>query len=493
MRALALFLSLLLLLSPLASAQDGEEDGSRSSSSSSSPSPSRGPEGNETPEDPHDPPEQDPDQQSAGDGCPPQGPTNPQEVQACRERYCRNHPDDPRCPRAEQGDDEEGQADGGPSEWRRWCRDEAHEDEQRDRCRQELSEFANGTGRWVSFRVDAANASLLDYRVDGLLVAESIHLETGSDNLTVRSTGSALRIGDEDTELVLHDDPTGLIRLKGDDGSLTIILPANATVRHSEDGTAARIEFVGGRTGHLRSENATFLDDHTVLASGFLALLIPHEREAESPPRNDEEQGHDEEVNDAIEDRRIGAEITLHQPAPAIAAAADGNATDGVEVLAYDDVQVQVQMPSNGVATPEAPIRIEVSADLAEGRTIVLNVNRTLLESSDPKSLVLGYFDLHEQADGSILETEVLFRQASSLQDVLDPTDDGGSPEYWVVEDANGLQLMASVPHWSAHAITLSSLALITAPNVMAGLMIGVAGSLVAGAVLFWPRRAKDD
>ncbi len=264
-------------------------------------------------------------------------------------------------------------------------------------------------------------------------------------------------------------------------------------MQHSEDGTAARIEYSGGRIGHLRSENATFLDDHTVLAMGFMALLVPHERESESSPGDDEGERRDDKVNDAIEDRRIGAEITLHQPAPAIAAAADGNASDGVEVLAYDDVQVHVQMPSSGVATPEAPIRIEVSADLAEGRTIVLNVDRSLLESADPESLVLGYFDLHEQADGSILETEILFRQASSLQDVLDPTDDGGSPEYWVVEDANGLQLMSSVPHWSAHAITLGSLALITAPNVMAGLMIGVAGSLVAGAVLFWPRRAEDD
>lgn len=491
MRALALFLSLLLLLSPLASARDGEDGSSGSSSSTSTPSPDAG--GNETGEGPQDPSHEQVPPEPAEEGCPHEGPTNPQEVQACRERYCRNHADDPRCPLREQGDDEGEQADGGPSEWRRWCRDEAGEDEQRDRCRRELSEFANGTGRWVSFRVDAANASLLDYRVDGLLVAESIHLETGSDNLTVRSTGSALRIGDEDTELVLHDDPTGLIRLKGDDGSLTILLPGNATVRHTADGSAARIEYMGGRSGHLRSENATFLDDHTVLATGFFALLVPHEREDDSPPGDDEGERRHEEVKEAIEDRRIGAEITLRQPAPSIAAAIEGNATEGIEVLAYDDVQVQVQMPSSGVATPEAPIRIEVSAELDEGRTIVLNVDRSLLESSDPKSLVLGYFDLYEQADGSVLETEVLFSQASSLQDILDPTDDGGSPEYWVVEDANGLQLLASVPHWSAHAITLGSLALITAPSVMAGLMIGVAGSVVAGAVLFWPRRSEDE
>ncbi|MEA3136472.1 MAG: hypothetical protein QOC71_753, partial [Thermoplasmata archaeon] len=402
----------------------------------------------------------------------------------------------------EELDEEESDqaADQGPSEWRRWCRDEAREDKDRERCREALSDFgAMREGRWVSFRVDAANATLLDYRVDGLLVAESIHLETGSDNLTVQASGSALRIGDEDTELVLHDDPTGLIRLKGDDGSLTIQIPAGAQVQHAADGSVARITYPDGRIGHLRSDNATFLDDHTVVASGFLALLVPHERQEPQGQQDQQDDGEradrEEKVNDAIEDRKIGAEITLRAPQTAAAAAAAlaGTGNGSVEVLAYDDVEVQVQLPASGVASPEAPIRIELSADLDEGRTIVLNVNRSLLESDDADSLVLAYFDLFDQPDGSTLETEVVFRQASSLQDVLDPTDDGGSPEYWVVEDANGLQVLASVPHWSAHAITVSSLAGLSSPSVVTGLVVGVAGSLVAAAMLFWPRRPEDE
>lgn len=500
MRALALLLSLLFLLVPLGAAQ-GEEDssGSSSSSSTSSDSSSSGPregDGNKTGNStsPTASPAPRPD------GCPREGPDTPEEVKACQERYCRLHPDDERCRR-------DDSADAGPREWRRWCRSEADEDQDRQRCREALAGFgAEADGRWVSFRVDAANASLLDYRVGGLLVAESIHLETGSENLTVQAMGSALRIGDEDTELVLHDDPTGLVRLKGLDGSLTVILPADADVQRAADGSVARIAYSGGRVGHLRSDNATFLDDHTVLASGFFALLVPASRESPALDGDGDDSGdaeddsarerRDDRVNDAIEDRKVGAEITLRLPSAAAAAAAaasDGAGNGSVQVLAYDDVEVQVHMPAQGVATPEAPIRIEVSAELDEGRTIVLNVERALLESSDPESLVLAYFDLHEQADGSILETEVVFHRASGLQDVLDPSDDGGSPEYWVVEDANGLQVLASVPHWSAHAITVGSLAALTGPNVVAGLMVGVAGSLVAAAVLFWPRRPEDD
>lgn len=484
MRASAFLLSLLLILVPLGTAQEGGDDGDESSSSSSrTGSSGPGSDGNAT-------------SPAQGDGCPmpEEGPDTPDETQACHERFCREHPGHQRCQAEGDGDG----ADRGPSEWRRWCREEARHghDEERGRCRQALSDFgAEGDGRWVSFRVDAANASLLDYRVDGLLVAESIHLETGSDNLTVRSTGSALRIGDDDTELVLHDDPTGLIRLKADDGSLTIRLPEGSAAQRSTDGAVARISYEGGRIGHLRSDNATFLDEHTILASGFLALLVPEGRQEEKDDEDDDsDDGEEQRVTDAIERRRVGAEITLRPAQPERASASDSAAGNGsVEVLAYDDVEVRVQMPAGDRATPEAPIRIEVSAELDEGRTIVLNVERTLLESVDPGQLVLRYFDLHDQADGSVLETEVVFRMASGLQDVLDPTDDSGSPEYWVVEDANGLQVMASVPHWSAHAITMGSLAKLAGPNVLAGLALGVAGSLLAAGVLFWPRRPDDD
>jgi hypothetical protein len=414
------------------------------------------------------------------------------EAQACKEQYCRENPRERVCVQQRQERQESAadnaSAERGPREWQRWCRGEAREDTGRERCRTELARFgASGQGQWVSFRVDAANATLLDYRVAGSPVLDSLHLETGSDNLTVRATGAALRLGDEDTELMLHDDATGLVRLKGDDGSLLLVLPAGTRVDRTDDGTVARLQYPDGRVAHLRIGNATWLDGRTVLAEGFAALLV-------NPP--EEKSGHDDEVQaevkDAIEERKVGAEITLHGRPAAGRAAAEGNSS--VDVLAYDDVQVEVRMPSGAVATPDAPIRVEVSADLKEGRTIVLNVNRSLLEATDPQALVLRYFDLHERDDGSTLETEVVFHQASSLQDVLDARDDSGQPEYWVVQDANGVQVLASVPHWSAHAITIGSLAVLhVTPNVAIGIVAGVAGSVVAAVAMLWPRRRMDE
>lgn len=500
MRALALLAALLVLATPFAASQSDpgpSPSGSSSSSASHSPSPTARPvpdnqTGNQTDDQGDDSDDADGD---AGDHddveCPQdRAPATLAEKRAC---FCARNPDADGCER-------EGDADGAAGAWRRWCRDEARADAQRERCRRALDEFRSDTGEAarVTFQVDPENRTIYDYRIDGRLVFEAILLDTGSDNLTVQRFGATLRIGDIDTELVLHEDPTGLVRFKGSDGSLTARLADGALVQRDSAGETARITFPDGGLGHLRAGNATWLDDSTVLVSDFLAFLLPPRAEAASDGDSDGDSGdeggggRDARVVRAIEQRKVGAEIEVTGPASAQASAAD--AGDGtVRVLAFDDVDVQVNVPSD-VATPEAPIRVRVSAELEEGRTIVIKLDRSVLESSAPDTLVLRYFDIYGQADGSEVETEVVFAQAAGLADVLDPGDDGGQPEYWVVEDADGLQALVSVPYWSVHVITVGSLAeALAQPSVFIGILVGGAGSIVAAAAMLWPRRGEDD
>jgi hypothetical protein len=157
-----------------------------------------------------------------------------------------------------------------------------------------------------------------------------------------------------------------------------------------------------------------------------------------------------------------------------------------VQVLAYDDLDVQVNLPA--AAGAGVPIAVRLSANLTEGRTIILHVDPALLGNSTEDRLDLHYFDDHE--DGT--QTEVVFARAASLADVLDPTDDGGRPEYWVVSDADGLQVLVSVPHWSVHTVVLSGLGAILQPSVLVGIVAGSAGIAVAAVAMFWPRRRAD-
>jgi hypothetical protein len=344
--------------------------------------------------------------------------------------------------------------------------------------------------RWVSFTVDAANQTLLDYRVGGKPTLASVALDSGSGDLSVRRAGSTLRLGDADTELALHDDPTGLVRFKGADGNVTVRFADEVRVDRAVDGRVARLTFPDGRVGHLNSDNATWLDARTVHASGFFSFLLPPERDGDVVPRETPQMK--QQVAQAIERRHIGAEVKVS--APAVSSIAAASASESVQVLAYDDVHVEVAVP-DAAATPDNPVRVVVSSELQEGRTIVLALDRAVLDSSDPAHLVLRYFDLHPQADGSTVETEVVFRMASDLEDVLDPTDDAGQPEYWIVQDANGLQILTSVPHWSAHAITVGSLAAFVPgnPSVVLGIAAGAAASVVAAVALLWPRRPDHE
>lgn len=510
MRGLTVLTALLVLLAPLAAAQSGSESGSSSSSStgpsgsgsssstsgSSSSSTSSGPSGNATaePEDAHDE-----DEDDVACPLPERRPMSEAEKRAC---YCERS-DDPRFCASDEADDAEAEAaDREAGEWRRWCREEARADAQRERCRQALEDFGDDLGRdrRVTFRVDAANRTLLDYAIDGKVVLAAIALDPGSDNLTVQRAGSTLRLGDADSELVLHDDPSGLVRFKGADGSVTVRLAPGAAAGVAADGSVARVTFADGSVGHLRLGNATWIDGETVLAAGFFAFLLPPGQEPRPGSASDAGADDDgdgaaaaevqEKLGRAITRSRVGAEISVKAPAPAAASTLAAEEST-VDVLAYDDVEVEVNVPSEA-ATPDAPIRVKVSAELDEGRTIVLKLDRSVLESAKPGALVLRYYDLYSQPDGTEVQTEVLFAEAAGLEDVLDPSDDSGQPEYWVVEDANGLQVLVSVPHWSAHAVTIGSI-LASNPSVLAGILVGLAGSAVAAAAMLWPRRREDD
>lgn len=462
MRAASWMLALILMLAPLGLAQEGSGSSSSSSSStSSSPSPAPGPCADED------------DQEDR------------EECQRKLREDCREHPDEARC---------RGAGNGTPPAPAPERCQEADDDEGAERCEREVRKLEERR-QWITFQVDAPNATLLDYTIAGLLALEQVVLDLDEGNLSIERQGATVHVRDGDAELRLHDEPNGLIRFKGDDGNVTLVFPANASVVLGEHG--ARIAYPGGREGHLVADNATWYANATVHLQGFFAFHVPAEgapaQERAEDPEVEEVQ---ERKQDAIERGRIGAEVHLKPRVTrggAVSSAMAVPDNESVQILAYDDVEVEVELPDDE-ADADAPVRVVVSSELDEGRTIVLNLDEALLASTDPDHLELRYFDLHNQTDGTVLETEVIFLAASSLQDVLEPTDDGGQPEFWVVEDANGVQVLVSVPHWSAHAITVASIATaLAAPSVVVGIVAGIAATTTLGALLMWPRRRDDE
>lgn len=470
MRALAVLLSFLLLLVPLGLAQSGE--GGSSTSASSGPAC----EAEEC------------DSRDSSDDTDGRGDRQNQgeDGNATSDADDDGNATDDNAADDNATDEEHGEADEerlGPG-----CRNGNRTADELRRCKRAMERIgAEPRLRWIGFQADPVNATLVNYTIAGTLALAALNLDLDGANLSLQRAGSTLFVRDGESELRLHDEPNGLIRFKASDGNVTLVFPAEATIERSEHG--ARIGYGDRREGHLLADNATWLANGTVRLQGFFAFHMPPAG-ANQPPEAPVAQEAKERVQDAIERRGIGAEVVVRGPAASGAALVQSVAP--VEVLAYDDVEVHVEVPPQA-ADAATPLRVVVSSELDEGRTIVLDLDASLLESTDPADLVLRYFDLHNQTDGSTLETEVIFRQAASLQDILDAGDDTGQPEYWVVEDANGVQVLVSVPHWSAHAITVSSLVqTLDAPSVIVGVSLGAFMTVTFGLALFWPRRRQD-
>ncbi|MCA1811892.1 MAG: hypothetical protein LC623_07780 [Halobacteriales archaeon] len=368
--------------------------------------------------------------------------------EACKAAYCREHADDARCAAA--------------------ARDTSSKPGRPDPRAGKVDRLEH-----IEFSTDSPR-QLSGFKVDGRVTLDRLVLDPGSDGrLATERRGDALVVGDADTRLRLHDNPVGLVEFKGADGGVLLGFPAGVQVATGERGHAARIHYPDGRDGLLVADAAAW-SGRNVTLTGFFSFHV-----ARSDPFEGEGPGSGElrsKLRAAVESRHLGAEVALERH-PA-------NASRAVQVLAYDDLAVQVRLPDTAAA--DAPIAVQLSANLTEGRTVVLHVDPALLGNATADRLDLHYYDDH--ADGS--RTEAVFARAGSLADVLDPTDDGGRPEYWVVADADGLQVLVSVPHWSTHTVTLSGLGALLQPSVLAGALAGAAGIAVAAVALFWPRRS---
>lgn len=310
---------------------------------------------------------------------------------------------------------------------------------------------ARSGAKHIDFSLDREGRELVNYTVGGTLVFSSIAYGDAGEEFKFRQDGARIRFDSDDARLEIHDSATGQFWFRSDDGSLTLVMPEGVGVTPTSNG---HLLDYSGRTARIAGDYT--LEGMTIVAYDEFRFFSPVKNGAATRA-----------VDDAKAAGKLGAEAKI--------------SSLGSEVTAYDDMDVNITTPASINAS--TPLRVVVSAELQEGRTIIIDVDPALLTGPD---LELRYFDVLD--DGN--ETEVVFRMASSLADVLDPSDDGGQPEYWIVEDEDGLHVMASIPHWSTHAIELASVGeFLVQPSVLIGVAAGVVGVAVASMAMFWPRR----
>lgn len=152
------------------------------------------------------------------------------------------------------------------------------------------------------------------------------------------------------------------------------------------------------------------------------------------------------------------------------AAEAAGSVTAAVTASYYSDVQMVT-------AATQERVDVTISSTAEVGKTIIVSL--------DPAT-VSG------MASGN---AEILFdghvaTQATSYSDILNPNDDAGVAEYFVLAGEAGTQVLVSIPHFSVHTVTLKERDASQTPLYMiASLVLGVI-VLAETAVIVRQRRA---
>ncbi len=137
---------------------------------------------------------------------------------------------------------------------------------------------------------------------------------------------------------------------------------------------------------------------------------------------------------DALADNRIGAEATIAVQGEGVIA----------QAVTMGDMEMQVQGDRKKVTA-----FIESAGGI--GKTVTMSFAADHFD--DIPEIVI----YEEQEDGSELLLEV--REASSLEDILDPAGETDAPdavEYWIVQDKNGMHVMLAFYHFSLKRVEVT-------------------------------------
>lgn len=334
---------------------------------------------------------------------------------------------------------------------------------------------ASVQGRFVSFTLDAAACALRSVTIQGVLVLDEVSIAGAgpADELELDNEhhGAVFEMECGDGEIKLHDNPAAVLKAEaGDAGSTRWDIAAGIEVNatHADDdedaeGNASDKLFLrltaGNFSALLRLEGASEAGGAWMADEGH---LVAHGPNVLVPGAANRHRG---DIERAKEHGHVGAEVSV----------IEGDEAPVADVLVLDDMALNVSAGGAG------GVRVVVNATGVGGKTIVVNVAQGLLRGD---RVVVTFFD---EVNGTFHEVPITEAQGG-LADVLDPTDDSG-PEFWVVHDQDGAQVLLSIPHFSTKAFVIQGLAAELVPSVVAGALAAVLFVAAAGAGLLRKRR----
>jgi len=133
-------------------------------------------------------------------------------------------------------------------------------------------------------------------------------------------------------------------------------------------------------------------------------------------------------INEAIEAGKIGGEITFKRKEN--------------EIEYEETIYANITITPRDIDAENKKISVAVDGEEENGKTIVITINKN----------VFTLIDVIVEYDG------INAREADGFLDIIDSSDDGSLPEYYVIYEQNEVFVLVSLPHFSEHTITVYSL-----------------------------------
>jgi hypothetical protein len=344
-------------------------------------------------------------------------------------------------------------------------------------------------GDHVSFTYEEGAAAIHAYAVDGDVVFADASLAEG-EQTDWRAHGKHFEIRQDDARLRVVDIPPAVLEIRGNEEAAAHLSVADGvTVEQvdryddedenetddnetdeAEDRRIYEVSFADNRTGWLAGEDLNVTADRIEVHDKALFRVMPTDPEASAnkgpgsmPDEAGDREAEDDEEREAErgppEDR--GAEGESGPPARAHPMSDEARTkVEQAKAAGQVAAEVHVGADESPVAVETGPVQVndtwveagdEVRAgmqieapDDTPGTTVTMNLDEAGLEGVNVTDVA---DELSVRYDNETIDV------ADDLDDVLDPTDDEGEPEYLVMVGGDGAQVLVSVPHFSPHTI----------------------------------------
>lgn len=295
-------------------------------------------------------------------------------------------------------------------------------------------------GKYVNFSYNSSTGEITNFTLGGTPVFSSILIDDWSP--VIKHSGSEIRFemksksdNDDDEDgveritLEIHDNPKGLIKVdvKGNK-NVTFVLAdgISGDIDVSENvinlsgelnGTLVQIGHENGTVDFSKDGNKNFTANVTDAKLMFRTHPVTVMTQAQFNHRN--------QVTTGIMAGDVGAEVDIEDE-------------DSSSTVVYDSLNISIEQVENNT------VSINISSELSQGTTVSLSVSSDILKVVQGENVTILF-------DGKQIH------MADNYDDIMNPDDDDGAAEYLVVVGSEDVEVLVSIPHFSAHSITITT------------------------------------